>query len=38
MKTYKDIKQLNYNEIAFFLGITSTQAKFKIADSIYTVK
>ena len=33
MKTPKDLIQLNFNDVAFFLGISTTDAKFKILDS-----
>lgn len=32
----KDVKELNFNDVAFFLNISVTDAKWKIAPHVYT--
>jgi hypothetical protein len=38
MKTTKQIKTLSYNDLAFFLGISTLDAKWKIAEHFYKPK
>ena len=35
MKTYKDIKKLNFNDVAFFTGVSTSEAKWNIAHFFY---
>lgn len=36
MKTTNDIKYLNYNDLSFFLGISPMDAKWEIAQHLFT--
>ena len=36
MKTFKEIKKLNFNDLAFFKGYSTTDAKWEIAPLLYS--